>query len=486
MAICINRAEFRDKMHACWMGKSIGGTLGAPFEGRQELLDVTGYTHATGEPLPNDDLDLQLIWLRAVQERGPRAITNQLLGEYWLSYIPPHWNEYGVCKANMRAGLLPPLCGEYENARWKHSNGAWIRSEIWACLAPGCPDLAIRYAYADASVDHGGGEGTYAALFTAALESAAFVISDREELLRIALAKIPADCRVARGIALVREAYAQGMSWQDARNRVVADSAELGWFQAPANVAFVFIGWLYGAGDFGQSLLIAVNCGDDTDCTGATLGSLLGILHGKDGIPQEWIEPIGERIVTIAVDRGSAWGLPSTLSELTEQVLAQTPASLASTRTATTWPTEVSLTDGPTALDDNDIAWLRNPDAARAIWAKSSFAVECDFIHTLVILDYQREPKVQAGVPFSLTVTLVNQTPSCQHAEIAWRLPAGWQILPSPQRHVSLRHHPPRETVQVTLLPDTLATGTIRGILEVSVQGHPTVGLIPLVFFAAE
>lgn len=481
VAIRINRDEYRSKMLGCWMGKSIGGTLGAPFEGRQELLNVTGYTHATGEPAPNDDLDLQLIWLRAVRERGPHAITNQLLGEYWLNHIPPYWNEYGVCKANMRAGLLPPLSGEYQNALWKHSNGAWIRSEIWACLAPGCPDLAIRYAYADASVDHGGGEGTNAALFTAALQSAAFVVSDREELLRIALSKIPADCRVAHSIAIVREAHTQGATWQEARNRVVEDSADLGWFQAPANVAFVIIGWLYGEGNFGKSLITTVNCGDDTDCTGATLGALLGILYGKDGIPAEWIEPIGERILTIAIDRGSNWNmLPNTLTELTDLVMEQTPSSLAS------YPTGVALTDGPTELDDEQLARFTNQDASRAIWAKSPFAVEFDFLHTRVILDYQREPKVQAGVPFPVTVTLVNQLPSCQHAEIAWQLPEGWQVLPSPQRHISLRHHPPTETITMTLTPETVATGTLRGILEVRVDGRPTVGLIPLVFFAAD
>ena len=92
----------------------------------------------TCEPLPNDDLDLQRVWLRALQQRGPRGIDSKALGEYWLNFIPPHWNEYGVCKSNLRAGLLPPLCGQYRNEEWKHSNGAWIRSEIWACLAPEC------------------------------------------------------------------------------------------------------------------------------------------------------------------------------------------------------------------------------------------------------------------------------------------------------------------------------------------------------------
>ncbi|MFQ3550209.1 MAG: ADP-ribosylglycohydrolase family protein, partial [Armatimonadota bacterium] len=227
--IKINSSELIDKIYGCWMGKSIGGTLGAPFEGNTEMQNVQGYTHKLGEPLPNDDLDLQLVWLKAIEERGIQNITAPLLGEYWLSYISPHWNEYGVSKSNQKIGLIPPLSGEYKNEKWKHSNGAWIRTEIWACIAPGCPDIAIKYAREDACVDHGGGEGTYAAIFTAALQSAAFIIDDKFELIKIALSKIPSDCRVAKSVNIALDCYNKKLKWQEAREKVVKDSADLGW-----------------------------------------------------------------------------------------------------------------------------------------------------------------------------------------------------------------------------------------------------------------
>ncbi len=198
--LIINRDELRDKIYGCWLGKTIGGTLGMPYEGGTDMHDVKGYKNISGEPAANDDLDLQLVWLKAVMENGIRAINSRLLGEYWLNYIPPYWNEYGTGKGDMRAGLVPPLSGEYRNERWKHSNGAWIRSEIWACLFPGRPDVAIKYAFEDACVDHGTGEGAYAALFTAAIQSAAFVVSDRDELIRIGLSKLPPDCRTGLGV----------------------------------------------------------------------------------------------------------------------------------------------------------------------------------------------------------------------------------------------------------------------------------------------
>ena len=252
----------RDKIYACWLGKNIGGTLGTPYEGQRDMHDIQGFASKPGEPLPNDDLDLQLVWLRAVTEWGPDAINSKLLGEYWLTYIGPNWNEYGVCKANMRDGIQPPMTGEIDNEQWQDSNGAWIRTEVWACMYPAMPEKAIRLAFEDASVDHGFGEGTYAAIFVAAMESAAFVINDAEELLKIGLSKIPENCRVARSARIVIDAYHNGIDWRTCRNMVVDDSKDLGWFQAPANVAFVVLGLLYGKGDFKQSLIYAVDCGD--------------------------------------------------------------------------------------------------------------------------------------------------------------------------------------------------------------------------------
>ena len=218
--IYLNKDMLRDKIYACWTGKNIGGTLGAPTEGARRMLNLTGFSTAKGEVLPNDDLDLQLVWLMAVEERGPENINSETLGEYWLSFIDPYWNEYGYCKTNMKDGFFPPLSGDLDNDDWRHSNGAWIRTEVWACLYPGRPDKACEMAFEDSSVDHGYGEGTMASIFVAAMESAAFVISDINTLLKIGLSKIPENSRIAQAVHVAMDAYAQGLTWQEARERV--------------------------------------------------------------------------------------------------------------------------------------------------------------------------------------------------------------------------------------------------------------------------
>ena len=133
----INIEEFRDKVLGCWTGKNIGGTLGAPMEGKREMTDVSFYVQELGgNPAPNDDLDLQLVWLRAIEDNGLYRVDERILGEYWLRFITGPWNEYGIGKFNMINGLFPPLSGLCNNGQWKNSNGAWIRSEVWACLSP--------------------------------------------------------------------------------------------------------------------------------------------------------------------------------------------------------------------------------------------------------------------------------------------------------------------------------------------------------------
>ena len=57
----ITEQELRNKILGCWFGKNVGGTLGAPYEWRRQINNVTFYQDSVnGEPLPNDDLDIQL------------------------------------------------------------------------------------------------------------------------------------------------------------------------------------------------------------------------------------------------------------------------------------------------------------------------------------------------------------------------------------------------------------------------------------------
>lgn len=443
----INIEEYRDKVLGCWTGKNIGGTLGAPFEGKEEMQNVSFYTQddLKGNPVPNDDLDLQLVWLCVAEKHGLFDLNERLLAEYWMQNIIGPWNEYMVCRSNICNGLYPPLSGSCNNDKWKNSNGAWIRSEIWGCLFPGAPDQAVQFAYMDACVDHCD-DGIYAELFTAALESAAFVVNDIRKLIDIGLSKIPDDSRIARSVKLACELYDKKTDFTDARNAVVKDNGDLGWFQAPGNIGFVILGLLYGEGDFDKSLCYAVNCGDDTDCTGATVGALLGIIKGRSGIPSKWTAPIGESIQTIAINPLGGLAIPKTLQELTERTIY-----LASSNQHES-PMLLKINSDKTHISKEHLASLASKTfVEKNLWTKSPYELTFDLPFGLLKIDYEDGPEVLPGKTKGVRLSFVSSIITNKTVRLKWLLPESWEVLPAKEAIINVESYcdcsPPPQTI---------------------------------------
>lgn len=315
--IVLGEDEYYDKVKGCWLGKIIGGTLGGPWEGRKHTHMLTFYEPVPEEPIPNDDLDLQLIWLKMLEEEGIDP-SIRIFAEYWAKYACRYpWNEYGFFMRNYERGLKPPIAGCFENY-YVDEMGSPIRSEIWACLHPADPQSAARMAWKDSSLDHAGGEGMYGEMFLAAMESAAFVIDDPKTLIKIGLNMIPLSSHISRCVREVLWCYENGRTWGETREKIATLFGHYQPCNAVPNIGFIIIGLLYGK-DFGDKLCKAVNCGYDTDCTGATLGSILGIMYGAKKIPQEWIKPIGNKIVLHKFTK--KFNSPSNIDELTERVV---------------------------------------------------------------------------------------------------------------------------------------------------------------------
>ena len=67
-----------------------------------------------------------------------------------------------------------------------------------------------------------------------------------------------------------------------------------------------------------QQLHGAVQAAFDTDCNGATVGSVVGMLAGAGGIPDKWISPFGGRLKTAIAGYGevTAEGLAEKTAEI--------------------------------------------------------------------------------------------------------------------------------------------------------------------------
>jgi hypothetical protein len=178
------------------------------------------------------------------------------------------------------------MSGELNNEDWKHSNGAWIRTEIWACTHPALPERAIRFAFGGRVRGPRLRRGLLRGGVRAAIQSAAFVVDDLDALIDIGLSKIPEDCRVARSVRIVLDCFQRGLDWKACREAVVADSADLGWFQAPANVAFVILGLKYGGCDFKKSMILALNAATIPTAPARRWARTLGIMYGMRPSPK--------------------------------------------------------------------------------------------------------------------------------------------------------------------------------------------------------
>jgi len=440
----IGRDSYRDKVHACWLGKNIGGTLGAPYECRKEVQHLTFYDPLPDESAPNDDLDLQLAWLRCLEDRGIDIACGDL-ADAWVAYLSAYpWNEYGFCRRNLGRGLRPPISGCFENY-YIDEMGSPIRSEIWACAAPGDPQLAAALAWHDAVLDHAGGEGVCGEMFWAALESAAFVLDDPHTLIRIGLAMIPIHSRISRAVRDAVWCHDHDVPWAEARERILRSFGHHNPCHAPQNHGFTILGWLYGT-DFGDKLCKAVNCGYDTDCTGATLGSVLGILGGTAGIPAAWREPVGETIV-LHKFTGDC-GAPADVAELTDRTATIAEQMLPARSDA------AAFADATAAPGDLSVLF-RNDAAIRALARDPMSAIErVDGCH--LALHYNGDPVLTPGLAKTVAVSASRDDVPCalSRAEIA--APEGWEVertvLERGRWHFVLRADavPERSTITVT------------------------------------
>ena len=319
--------NFRARVTSCWLGKAVGGTLGAPWEGASQPLDLDDYDPVPDEMLPNDDLDLQVLWAAVLQRQLDRGADPKVdrhdLSRAFLECVDFPFDEYGVAIRNMRLGLRPPFTGSFDNY-FTNGMGAAIRSEVWACLAAGDPALAALYAREDAVIDHAG-PGIEAEMFFAALEADAFTKgpdADPAAMTRAALAHIPEDGITARAIRDALQWWDESGDWREVRAEIVGKWGHENFTDTTQNVAFTILGWLAAPRDFGRAICIAVNCGLDTDCTGATLGALMGILD-PDCIGDRWLEPIGRQLVVspeVRPPEGTTY--PPTIDAFTDQVIA--------------------------------------------------------------------------------------------------------------------------------------------------------------------
>jgi len=330
MALDLSEGDYLDRVYGAWLGRCAGCLLGKPVEGWPRER-IEGYLELAGEypledyfpevaPLPegyvlhpshgeamrgridgmarDDDTDYTILGLHVLEEHG-LGFTTEDVADEWLSHLP-YSTTYTAERAtykNLVNGLTPPKTATKRNP-YREWIGAQIRADVWGYVAPGNPEYAAGLAHRDARLSHIK-NGIYGEMFAAAMVSAAFATRDIREIIEIGLSEITEKSRLAEAARDVLAWSGEHGDWREAWGEVMAKYGGYHWVHTINNAAFVLLGLLYGGGDLGKSISIAVMAGFDTDCNGATVGSIVGAMLGARRLPGEWVEPLRDRVRSI-------------------------------------------------------------------------------------------------------------------------------------------------------------------------------------------
>jgi ADP-ribosylglycohydrolase len=250
--------------------------------------------------IPDDDLNYVLIAQEVIEKYG-KEFTPSDVASAWLALQSRdcYWTAERVAYCNFIKGFSPPESARYKNP-YREWIGAQIRGDYYGYICPGQPEKAAYMAWKDASISHVK-NGIYGEMFVAAMLAVAAVSSDIEEIIEGGLAQIPYTSRLYEDVMAIVEAYKNGVCQKDCFDMIHKKYDEYtshGWCHTISNAMIVVASLLYGNGDFGKSICMAVETGFDTDCNGATVGSVLGMIIGFEKIPEYWKKPINDKLYT--------------------------------------------------------------------------------------------------------------------------------------------------------------------------------------------
>jgi hypothetical protein len=177
--------------------------------------------------------------------------------------------------------------------------GAQIRADSWGYAAPGNPALAAEFAWRDARISHVR-SGIYGEMLCAAMIAAAFVLDDPEAIVRAGLSQIPATSRLfaemMQVIEICRRHQNDAARFEQVLEEIYALLGHYDPVHTNNNAGLVVAALLLGGHDFHAAVTIAVMGGWDTDCNGATVGSICGAMLGAKELPEHWTARLNDTL----------------------------------------------------------------------------------------------------------------------------------------------------------------------------------------------
>jgi ADP-ribosylglycohydrolase len=317
-----------DRVHGAWLARCVACAMGKPVEGLpraqvERYLRAAGAWPQTGyvpalDPLPegvdalhwsapfslagrfeaappDDDTDYTLLGLHLLERYG-RDLTAADVAREWLDRLP-FTQTYTAERAtyrNLVAGDPPETAGRRDNP-YREWIGALIRVDAYGYVFPGAPEGAARLASADASLSHQA-NGIYGAMWGAALIASAFTAADVREALDVAATWVPPRTRLREALDRVAALHDAGATWPEAVAELDALVGHYDWVHTINNAAGIAAALLWGEGDLARSAAAVIALGWDSDSSAATVGSVLGAMHGTAVVPPALAAPLNDTL----------------------------------------------------------------------------------------------------------------------------------------------------------------------------------------------
>ncbi len=326
--------ELRKKLLGAWTGRACGCLLGKPVEGMRSdelipFLKETGnyplhryilktdlteevcshYKYGvnkkacgdTVDGMPVDDDTNYVILAQQIVEEFGKNFTSENVAKAWLRYqsVYSYFTAERIAYINFINCIEPPASAMYKNV-CREWIGAQIRGDYFGYINPGNPEAAAEEAYTDARISHVK-NGIYGEMLMTAMVSIAAITDSIDDIILGGLGQIPATSRLYEAVMKIYNDYKNGVSLEDCFSyihKAYDEHTDHGWCHTISNAMIVTAALLYGKGDFGKSVCIAVGMAFDTDCNGATVGSILGMRGGIDCIDEYWKKPVNNKIHT--------------------------------------------------------------------------------------------------------------------------------------------------------------------------------------------
>jgi ADP-ribosylglycohydrolase len=246
----------------------------------------------------DDDIDYTITGLMLLERPG-LGFTTDHVAAFWLGELPFErvYTAERVAYRNLVDGIPPSEAAEHLNP-CREWIGAQIRADAFGYACPGRPELAAELGYRDASLSHRK-NGIYGEMLVCAMIAAAYVERDIAKIIEIGLSEIPAKSRLAEAVRNVVTWWKESGDWEKVAGHIDEHYGALQGCHTITNAAIVILGLLAGADDFTAGLAASIMPGYDTDCNGATVGSILGVRCAASAIPGHWTEPLKDKVTTI-------------------------------------------------------------------------------------------------------------------------------------------------------------------------------------------